>query len=57
MAAPLAQLVELRASVAGVVRSNPTLGALFLSYFNGVSSGRLVVPRLKSKGRSVVVHW
>ena len=39
MAAPLAQLVELRASVAGVVLSNPTLGALFLSYFNGVSSG------------------
>ena len=32
MAAHLAQLVERRASVAGVVGSNPTLGALFPSY-------------------------
>ena len=34
MAARLAQLVERHASVAGVVCSNPTLGALFLSYFS-----------------------
>ena len=36
MAARLAQLVERRASVAGVVGSNPTLGALFLGYFSNL---------------------